>query len=39
MRFFERNIPQELKDKKQWVTYFKKKEPGVSHLRKGDDLA
>jgi putative DNA primase/helicase len=34
MRFFERNIPQELKDKKQWVAYFKKKETGISHLGK-----
>lgn len=34
MKFFDRNIPLELKDKKQWVAYFKKAEPGNSHVGK-----
>lgn len=34
MRFFDRNIPLELKDRRQWVAYFKKTEPGSSHVGK-----
>jgi putative DNA primase/helicase len=34
MRFFERNVPRELKDRKQWVAYFKETDPSVSHVGK-----
>lgn len=34
MRFFERNVPRELKDRKQWVAYFKETDPNVSHVGK-----
>ena len=34
MKFFDKNIPLEMKDRKQWVAYFKKAEPGSSHVGK-----
>jgi len=34
MSFYPENIPLEMKEKRQWVCYFKKKIPGQTHLGK-----